>query len=139
MGGGNAAVGGADDAGEEGMWTMIKNYDEEDDAEMDRATAYSKLAWAGVEPLGKEERPGLWYSAVGADVLEARPDEHPYSYYEELSRTSALDVATARQIEKDLPRTFADSHPQFSPKGYGARFQTQLCTRGCHWIPRVFA
>jgi hypothetical protein len=22
---------------------------------------------------------------------------------------------------------------------YGARFLTGLCTRGCHWIPRIFA
>jgi hypothetical protein len=23
--------------------------------------------------------------------------------------------------------------------GYGARFRTGFCTRGCHWIPRLFA
>jgi hypothetical protein len=23
--------------------------------------------------------------------------------------------------------------------GYGARFPTGICTRGCHWIPRMFA
>jgi beta-glucosidase-like glycosyl hydrolase len=22
---------------------------------------------------------------------------------------------------------------------YGARFQTECCTRGCHWIPHMFA
>jgi hypothetical protein len=22
---------------------------------------------------------------------------------------------------------------------YGARFETDFCTRGCHWIPRMFA
>jgi hypothetical protein len=22
---------------------------------------------------------------------------------------------------------------------YGARFQTEFCTQGCHWIPRMFA
>jgi hypothetical protein len=28
----------------------------------------------------------------------------------------------------------------FSEDGlYGARFQTEICTRGCHWIPRMFA
>jgi hypothetical protein len=21
---------------------------------------------------------------------------------------------------------------------YGARFQAEICTRGCHWIPRMF-
>jgi hypothetical protein len=25
------------------------------------------------------------------------------------------------------------------PAGCGARFQTGFCTRGCHWIPRMFA
>jgi hypothetical protein len=24
-------------------------------------------------------------------------------------------------------------------EGYGARFQTGFCTRGCHWFPRMFA
>jgi hypothetical protein len=24
-------------------------------------------------------------------------------------------------------------------KGYGVRFSTGFCTRGCHWIPRMFA
>jgi hypothetical protein len=29
---------------------------------------------------------------------------------------------------------------QFDPPGrYGARFSTGFCTRGCHWIPRMFA
>jgi hypothetical protein len=23
--------------------------------------------------------------------------------------------------------------------GYGARFPTEIYTRGCHWIPRMFA
>ena len=115
-----AAKVGLDGDGDDGMWTMIRNYDEADAQKAeklkapDRATAYSKLAWAGVEPLSKEERPMLWYAAVGAGELACDPDEHPYSYYEELSRTD-LDDATAKQIEKDVPRTFADSHPKFSP------------------------
>jgi len=28
---------------------------------------------------------------------------------------------------------------QDSPALHGARFQTELYTRGCHWIPRMFA
>jgi hypothetical protein len=24
-------------------------------------------------------------------------------------------------------------------EGHGARFQTEFCTRGCHWIPHIFA
>ena len=77
---------------------MIRNYDndEGDDTKTkatERATAYSKLAWAGVEPLSMEERPMLWYAAVGAGELACNPDEQPYSYYEELSRTD-LDVSS---------------------------------------------
>jgi ankyrin repeat protein len=26
-----------------------------------------------------------------------------------------------------------------NPLAYGARFQTEIYTRGCHWIPRMFA
>ena len=92
------------DTGDDGMWTMIRNYDDGDDAstkDSDRATAYSKLAWTGVEPLSMEERPMVWYAAVGASELACDPDEQPYSYYEELSRTE-LDVRANRSHPRIL-------------------------------------
>eukprot|EP00039_Didymoeca_costata_P027210 m.17772 g.17772 ORF g.17772 m.17772 type:complete len:882 (+) comp6114_c0_seq1:365-3010(+) len=58
-----------------------------------------------------QDRAALWYSSIGASRLEAE-DKHDYAYY--ISVTDTLDVATVEQVQKDVPRTFADSHPRFS-------------------------
>jgi vacuolar protein sorting-associated protein 13A/C len=41
--------------------------------------------------------------------------------------------------QANRPNTAAGQRETPAERRYGARFQTNNCTRGCHWIPRMFA
>jgi hypothetical protein len=47
-------------------------------------------------------------------------------------KETALDVNARGKFGNSALMTAAQ-------EGHGARFQTEFCTRGCHWIPRLFA
>jgi hypothetical protein len=55
-----------------------------------------------------------------------------------------VDTVNCVQTLKDrrwlkLILVLPGSDREIVPSWYGARFQTGFCTRGCHWIPRMFA
>lgn len=99
-----------------GIWTMLPS---EPSA---AALAKSKLCWsvAGVvAPTG--DRDELWYAALGAGAIERAHRPNTLAYYTAMATSGGIDPQTMDQIRKDVPRTFADSHPKFNPKSEGNR------------------
>jgi hypothetical protein len=56
-----------------------------------------------------------------------------------LSSWMKLGFTLAKTRAKVKPLASSKGMGRFLAELYGARFPTEIYTRGCHWIPRMFA
>jgi hypothetical protein len=66
--------------------------------------------------------------------FNARPDKFVPTFFDEAGHRVATQYLMAALQGHIDPATLVNYR-----KGYGARFPAEIYTRGCHWIPRMFA
>jgi hypothetical protein len=86
---------------------------------------------------GPSPAPTPAYRPGDNNIADCQPTMSTYGWV-----TSFASLNLNLHVEHhDFPKVPWSRLPQVKPLApeYGARFQTQFCTRGCHWIPRMFA
>jgi hypothetical protein len=119
----------------DGVVKQYTAFGESDDGEDDAAVPnlYDPFAAAllpGLQPVRKERKKSTGRIASGTDdfAIGIFPPAHS-------AATKETKITKSKDIRNDSKSMVSTNFVSM----YGARFSSEICTRGCHWFPRLFA